>query len=62
MLRGLNPQQNYRLTFHDGSAADQTLAGRELMEKGILLKLPAPNTSEIVFVDAAPGRRDRTGE
>lgn len=54
MLRGLNPQRNYRLTFYDGSAADQTFAGRELMEKGILVELPVPNSSEIVFVDAVP--------
>lgn len=54
MLRGLNPQRNYRLTFYDGSAADQTFAGRELMEKRILVELPVPNSSEIVFVDAVP--------
>jgi alpha-galactosidase len=50
-LEGLNPRQDYRLTFHDHSAGDRTLSGKELMEKGILLQLVSPNSSEIVFLD-----------
>lgn len=56
-LQGLNPQQNYRVTFHDRGAADQTFSGRELMERGVLLKLPSPNSSEIIFIDQAPAKQ-----
>ncbi len=49
-LRGLKPQRTYLLSFHDRSATEQTLSGEELMRKGILLRLPSPNSSEIVFV------------
>lgn len=50
-FQGLDPQRRYRLTFHDHTAVDQTLLGRALMQKGVLLKLPSPNSSEVVFVD-----------
>jgi hypothetical protein len=62
VLRGLNPRQNYLLTFHDGSADAQTLPGRELMEGGIALKLAGPDSSEIVFIDEAPGGPHRISE
>ena len=49
-LQGLDPQRKYRLTFHDHSAAGQTLSGKDLMEKGILITLAEPNSSELVFI------------
>lgn len=59
-FQGLKSQRAYHLTFHDRSAADQTLSGKVLMERGIVLELPSPNSSELVFVEQvnpAPNER-----
>jgi alpha-galactosidase len=50
VLRGLRADRSYKLSFHDRSSADQTMSGRDLMEKGVTVKLAAPNSSEIVFI------------
>lgn len=50
-LRGIRPEWMYRLHFQDGSSPDRSVAGRELLTKGLGLKLPIPNSSELVFVE-----------
>lgn len=51
VLRGLRSGSQYKLRFHDHSSRDQTLKGRDLMTRGLELKLPLPNSSEIVLVE-----------
>lgn len=50
-LQGLNADAQYELKFYDHSAADQTMNGRTLMTKGILVHLPHSDSSEIVFLE-----------
>ncbi len=51
MLQGLRPDRAYRVHFHDHSAQDRTLPGRVLMEQGLQVALPAPDSSELVFFE-----------
>jgi hypothetical protein len=53
-LQGLSPHRKYRLTFQDRSSQDRTGYGDELMQQGLQVSLPAPNSSEIVFFDEVP--------
>ncbi len=50
-LLGLEPRQRYRLTFHDRRDAAQVLTGRFLTETGVLVTLPVPLSSELVFIE-----------
>ncbi len=50
-LQGLRAERKYRLHFQDGTAADATVSGRELLEHGVTVTLPSPLSSELVFVD-----------
>jgi alpha-galactosidase len=52
-LQGLAPDKTYRLRFHDHSAADRTVRGRELLDAGLILKLNVPQSSELVFIEEA---------
>ena len=52
-LEGLTPSGNYVLRFHDQSARDRNATGRELTEKGLKVTLALPNSSELVFIEAA---------
>jgi Melibiase len=58
VLRGLNRASRYQLRFHDHSASDRIVQGRELMGGGLRVRLPLPNSSEIIFLEelAGPGR------
>ena len=51
ILAGLQPGRTYRLHFEDGTAPDHVMSGRELMGTGLEVRLPAPLSSELVFVD-----------
>jgi alpha-galactosidase len=51
LLQGLRAGRRYRLHFEDGSAKDETVSGRELLEHGVTVALPSPLSSELVFVD-----------
>jgi hypothetical protein len=53
-LAGLDAQKRYRLHFEDGSAADEELAGKELMASGLTVHLSAPLSSELVFITESP--------
>jgi hypothetical protein len=50
-LKGLQPSSRYRLRYYDHSSSDRAVTGRELMEKGVEVKLALPNTSELIFID-----------
>jgi alpha-galactosidase len=50
-LQGLQPDKRYSLRFHDHSAADRTVKGRELMHDGLRVRLAIPNSSELIFLD-----------
>jgi hypothetical protein len=52
-LKGLAPGKTYRLHFQDGSAPDRSVTGRDLLDSGIALNLPIPNSSELVFIESA---------
>ncbi len=53
VLAGLVAGARYRLHFQDGSAPDREATGRELMEQGLTVRLGAPLSSELVFLEAA---------
>src|ERR1700761_8138863 len=50
VLAGLGPDKHYLLHFEDGSAADRGASGRELMQSGLKVDLPAALSSELVFL------------
>jgi hypothetical protein len=49
-LKGLEAAWNYQVHFHDGSAKDLTLSGKQLMDEGILVSLGGPETSELLYI------------
>jgi alpha-galactosidase len=49
-LVGLEPEKRYRLSFHDHSATDRVVKGRELMHDGLKVRLAIPNSSELIFL------------
>ena len=51
LLQGLRPDSSYHLTFHDHSSPDRSARGAELMTTGLIISLPQPNWSELVFLD-----------
>ncbi len=53
-LKGLRPEGIYHLHFQDQSSPDGKMTGRELSEKGLTVKLPAANSSELVFLSELP--------
>jgi len=50
VLRGLDPAASYQIQFHDHSSGDATLRGADLMDAGLLVTLPLPNSSEVIFL------------
>lgn len=50
VLAGLEAGKPYQLHFQDGSAPDRTVTGKELMQSGLLVRLPNPLSSELVFL------------
>jgi alpha-galactosidase len=50
-LQGLQPEKRYRLRFHDHSAADRVVKGRELMHDGLRVRLAIANSSELIFLE-----------
>jgi hypothetical protein len=51
VLNGLEPTGRYTLKFHDDSAPDRTVTGRELMGAGLKVALPLQNSSELIFIE-----------
>jgi alpha-galactosidase len=52
VLKGLQPRGLYRLRFYDRSSQDQVVRGRELMQPGLKVALPKPNSSELIFIES----------
>jgi Glycosyl hydrolase family 36 C-terminal domain len=59
LLKGLQAGSRYKLRFQDHTSADQVMKGSALMNAGVQVHLPTPNTSELIFVqelrDSIPG-------
>ena len=53
VLQGVRAERQYHLHFQDGTTADASVSGRELLERGITVILPAPLSSELIFLDEA---------
>jgi len=51
LLKGLLPSAHYQLRFHDHSAPDRTVTGRDLTERGLKVDLNFPNSSELIFIE-----------
>lgn len=49
-LRGLRPEKKYLLHFQDQSSLDRKMTGQELSTTGLVVSLPVPNSSELVFI------------
>jgi hypothetical protein len=50
-LRGLRAGHRYRVHFRDHSSPDRVVDGRELMDAGLAVRLPTPQSSELVVID-----------
>jgi hypothetical protein len=51
-LSGLEADRRYHLHFQDGSSADHTVMGHELMKDGLQVDLKYPLSSELVFLSS----------
>lgn len=47
-LKGLRPKGRYQLLFRDHTSPDRFVTGAQLMNEGLVVRLPEPNSSEIV--------------
>lgn len=54
VLSGLDPRTVYRLHFADRSSPDTSVSGQQLMASGMQVVLPAPLSSELIFLQTAP--------
>jgi hypothetical protein len=50
-LKGLAPEAQYRVRSEDGSVAEGTSTGRDLMSGGITVKLPGKYTSDLIYLE-----------
>jgi alpha-galactosidase len=50
-IKALNGSDTYHVRFHGHSSRDYIVTGRELMRKGLTVKLPGSNSSELVFLE-----------
>jgi alpha-galactosidase len=51
-LKGLDVKKRYELAYEDGAVKTAMLSGKRLMEEGVTVSLPDPNSSELVFFTA----------
>ncbi len=51
LLKGVSAGKQYRLRFHDHSAPDGTVTGRELLGRGLTVRLAVTNSSELVLIE-----------
>ena len=49
LLRGLHADRRYALHFNDHTSPDREAPGKELMVSGLVVTLPLPQSSELVF-------------
>ncbi|MGI8960873.1 MAG: glycoside hydrolase family 36 protein [Bryobacteraceae bacterium] len=50
-LYGLVAGKEYQLRFHDQSAPNRSLSGRELLDSGLTVNLSVPNSSEVILIE-----------
>jgi hypothetical protein len=50
-LRGLHAGHRYRVHFRDRSSPDRVLDGQQLMTTGLAVRLPMPQSSELVVIE-----------
>jgi len=50
-LKGLDANKKYRVRSEDGSTPSDVRSGAALMTEGLLIKLPAKYTSDLVFIE-----------
>jgi alpha-galactosidase len=50
-LKGLDPEKRYQVRSEDGSVGAADLSGRDLMDTGLETKLPAINSSDLIFIE-----------
>ncbi len=48
-LQGLDPRARYALHFQDHSSPDRDLSGSDLLRSGLNVRLPVPESSELIF-------------
>jgi len=53
-LKGLEPAMHYRVRSQDGSVAEETHTGNELMQDGLTIKLPGKYTSDLIYLEESP--------
>jgi hypothetical protein len=53
VLKGLDPAATYHVQFQDHTSPDQTVTGRQLLASGVRVRLPQPNSSELILIDEA---------
>ena len=54
ILKGLQASGLYVVRFHDHSSVGRKIPGSELMGRGLRVKLPLQNSSELIFIEATP--------
>ena len=52
LLKGLEPNTNYKVRTEDHSTRETTYSGRELMNDGLVIHLPGKYTSDLVYLEA----------
>ena len=50
ILQGLHPDTKYKLHFQDNTSADTTVAGAELLKRGLTVNLANGNSSELIRI------------
>ena len=53
-LKGVRSERYYQLQFQDHSSPNKKVTGRELLETGLTVSLPVPNSSELIFLTEVP--------
>jgi alpha-galactosidase len=54
LLHGLQTTSRYQVRFHDHPSEDRIATGSELMNEGLLVKLPIANSSDIILLEEIP--------
>ncbi len=57
LLRGLDSEKVYALSFQDKTEADTNVSGAELARRGLDVKLDHPLSSELIFIEEAGAAR-----
>jgi hypothetical protein len=52
LLKGLEPTKRYQVRAEDHSTAEKTYSGQQLMDSGLMIRLPGKYTSDLVYLEA----------